>query len=101
MGVFVPWRRDERKTLKDLARHALDVAKQKGASYADVRFVHTLTESIATKNGELGEVDRAEDLGFGVRAIANGAWGFASSSEITKESVAAVAAQAVAIAKAS
>jgi TldD protein len=87
--------------LKDLARHALDVAKEKGASYADVRFVHTLSESIATKNGELGEVDRSEDLGFGVRAIANGAWGFAASSELTKESVAAAAAQAVAIAKAS
>ncbi len=87
--------------MKDLARHALDVAKQKGASYADVRFVHTLAEGVATKNGELDSVDRSEDLGFGVRAIANGAWGFAASSELTKESVAATAAQAVAIAKAS
>ncbi len=87
--------------MKDLARHALDVAKQKGATYADARFVHTLTESINTKNGELGSVDRSEDLGFGVRAIANGAWGFAASSELTKEAVARTAAQAVAIAKAS
>jgi TldD protein len=87
--------------MKDLARHALDVAKEKGASYADARFVHTLTESVATKNGELGEVDRSEDLGFGVRAIANDAWGFAASSDLSKESVARAAAQAVAIARAS
>lgn len=87
--------------MKDLARHALDVAKQKGASYADARFVSSLTESIATKNGELDHVDRGEDMGYGIRAIANGAWGFAASSELTKEAVARTAAQAVAIAKAS
>ncbi len=87
--------------MKDLARHALDVAKEKGASYADVRFVHTVAESISTKNGELDSVERSEDLGFGVRAIANGAWGFAASSDLTKESVARTAARAVAIARAS
>lgn len=87
--------------MKELARHALDVAKQKGATYADCRVVHTLAESIATKNGEVGEVERNESLGFGVRVLADGAWGFSSSSELTKDEIARVAARAVQIAKAS
>src|SRR5579871_3029824 len=87
--------------MKDLARAALDAAKAKGASYADARAVHTLTETIATKNGELGEIERGEDLGIGVRVIANGAWGFAATSELGKDEIARTAARAVEIARAS
>ncbi|MBI3722671.1 TldD/PmbA family protein [bacterium] len=87
--------------MKDLARAALDTAKAKGATYADARVVHTLTETIATKNGEVGEIERGEELGIGVRVIANGAWGFAATSDLTKEEVARAASQAVLIAKAS
>jgi len=42
-----------------------------------------------------------EDSGFGVRAFYNGAWGFASSSVISKEEIQKVASLAVEIAKAS
>ena len=41
-----------------------------------------------------------EDFGFGVRVLVDGTWGFASSSAVTKDDIAAIARQAVGIAKA-
>ena len=41
-----------------------------------------------------------EDYGFGVRVIVDGTWGFASSSVVTKDEIARVAAQAAGIARA-
>lgn len=87
--------------MKDLAALALDTAKQKGATYADIRIIDIKSESINVKNGTVGSLNQGEDLGFGVRVIANGSWGFSSSSDLNKEEVQRVAAEAVAIAKAS
>src|SRR5580692_11789000 len=56
---------------------------------------------ISTKNGEVGTLLESESLGIGIRVIASGAWGFASTDRLTREGVQACAAEAVAIAKAS
>jgi TldD protein len=53
------------------------------------------------KNGRLDAVDRSDSFGFGVRAIADGAWGFAASQIVTAQEADRVAALAVEIAKAS
>ena len=53
------------------------------------------------KNGRLDAVDRSDSFGFGVRAIADGGWGFAASQIVTADEVDRVAALAVEIAKAS
>jgi len=53
------------------------------------------------KNGRLDAVDRSDSFGFGVRAIADGAWGFAASQIVTPQEADRVAALAVEIAKAS
>jgi len=53
------------------------------------------------KNGRLETADRADSFGFGVRAIAGGAWGFAASQVVTADEADRVAALAVEIAKAS
>lgn len=87
--------------MEKLASIAIDMALKKGATYADVRIVETRREDIAVRNGEITELDRSETLGFGVRVIAEGAWGFAASSKVSREELAAVAAQAVEVAKAS
>src|SRR5512136_1647930 len=91
--------------LKDLIERALNVAQLKGASYADVRLVRREDESIAVKNGIVEALGRGSDQGLGVRVIANGAWGFASSAACvgdtaTMAEVERVAALAVSIAKA-
>lgn len=89
------------EALKELAQLALDTATQQGAIYADIRIIHTGYETIKTRNGRIGSIDKSEDLGFGVRVIANGAWGFGCSAEVNKEEMERVSVQAVQVAKAS
>src|SRR5579864_7824831 len=87
--------------MRDLAALAIETAKRRGASYADVRVMDIRHRDISTKNGEVGTLAESESLGLGVRVIAGGAWGFSSTDRLTSESVQACAAEAVAIAKAS
>src|SRR4030081_2063879 len=85
----------------DLCTHSLDTSKIRGATYADVRVMHLRQRDLTTKNGEVGTLAQSESIGLGVRVLANGAWGFASTDQLFREGVAACAARAVAIAKAS
>src|SRR5438094_7835627 len=85
----------------DLANLALDTAKLRGASYGDVRAMHLRQRDLTTKNGAVGTLAQSESIGIGIRVLARGAWGFASTDRLTREGVAACAAQAVSIAKAS
>src|SRR5579864_9355112 len=85
----------------DLATSCLDTAKLRGAKYADVRVMHLRQRDLTTKNGQVGTLAESESIGLGVRVLASGGWGFASTDKLTREGVSACAAQAVAIAKAS
>ncbi len=85
----------------DWANLALETALARHASYADVRVMDTRQRDLTTKNGQVGTVSESESRGIGIRVIADGAWGFASTDRLTKEGVQACAAEAVAIAKAS
>ncbi len=87
--------------MRELTDRALGVARAKGATYADIRIVRRETQNIEMKNGIVENVSLADTYGFGVRVIADGAWGFASSSRLEKSEIDRVAALAVAIAKAS
>src|SRR5260370_16831305 len=85
----------------DLCTHSLTISKIRGASYADVRVMHLRQRDLTTKNGQVGTLAQSESIGIGIRVVANGAWGFASTDRLTRDGVAACAAQAVSIAKAS
>src|SRR6266852_811746 len=85
----------------DLCTNAIDTAKLRGASYGDVRVMHLRQRDLTTKNGQVGTLSQSESIGLGIRVLANGAWGFASTDRLTREDVATCAAQAVSIAKAS
>jgi TldD protein len=87
--------------MKDLALLAVDVARSSGASYGDIRIIETGVENISTKNGKVGSYEAIEDIGFGVRVIASGSWGFASSDDLSRESIQATVRQAVKTALAS
>ncbi|MCX6099393.1 MAG: TldD/PmbA family protein, partial [Candidatus Bipolaricaulota bacterium] len=87
--------------MRDYTDRALDVARAKGASYADIRIVRRETQNIEVKDGIVQDLTLAETCGFGVRVVANGAWGFASSNRLEKPEIDRVAMLAVAIAKAS
>lgn len=87
--------------MKDLTDRALDTATGLGATYADIRIVRRLEESIAVKTGRVEAASSAESEGFGVRVIVDGAWGFASSHRLEPAELDRVAADAVRIARAS
>jgi TldD protein len=79
----------EEHDMKDLALNALDRAVRRGATYADVRAVERRTEDLAVKNGQADRCIVADSAGIGVRVLAGGAWGFASTSNLDGEAVAA------------
>jgi TldD protein len=85
----------------DIASWALNMAALRGAGYADVRIGDDRQRALSTKNGKLGSASDMESLGIGVRIIADGAWGFAASEDLSRGAVEATAARAVQIAKAS
>jgi TldD protein len=85
--------------LRALADVALNEARAAGASYADIRIADYRTQSIATREDRVLTLEDAEDRGFGVRVIADGAWGFAASATIERDEIARVARRAVALAR--
>jgi TldD protein len=87
--------------MRDLTERALDTATQLGAEYADVRVVRSRSESIAIKSGRVEGVASGESEGFGLRVLVDGAWGFASSNELTSHEADRVAAEAIRIGRAS
>jgi len=84
-----------------IIEEALMVAKKFGVSYADVRVIDRTEEEISTKNGSVDGIKSSSSKGFGIRVIADGAWGFSSSFVLTDEEISRVAEEAVDIAKAS
>jgi TldD protein len=87
--------------MKELTDRALDLAQVQGATYADMRIVRRERQSIVVKNGVVQTLALNDDQGFGVRVIADGAWGFASSHDLSPAEVDRVTALAVQTAKAS
>ncbi len=87
--------------MRDLARRALDTAHRRGAGYADVRVVRQQAESVTVRLQNVEALTFDESLGFGVRVLVDGYWGFASSHRMTMEEADRVAAEAVRIARAS
>jgi TldD protein len=87
--------------MKELAAWALNIASQRGATYADVRVVEDRSRALATKNGKIGNASDSRSVGFNIRVLIDGAWGFASSRECDQSSVESTAGRAVDIAKAS
>ncbi len=87
--------------MKQILGWALNAAAQPGVSYVDARIVDNRSRSLATKNGKVSHASDAESLGIGMRVLADGAWGFAASDDLSRAAIESAAARAFAIAKAS
>jgi TldD protein len=92
-----------------LASFALERAKAAGASYADIRINRYRSQAITFraqadrmtgKELEVPFVSDSESFGFGLRVLADGAWGFSASHDVTQDAIARAAGEAVAIARA-
>ncbi|MBL0747940.1 TldD/PmbA family protein [Nocardioides baculatus] len=78
---------------------ALARAQELGASHADFRFERNRYQYLGARDGILQTASDAEDLGFAVRVVHDGAWGFASGVVLTDDEARRVAETAVAVAK--
>jgi TldD protein len=87
--------------MKEILADALDAATSEGAAYADVRAVETQTEALSVRGSLVEALDTSDSIGFGVRVLVDGAWGYASSARLDAEEAKTVAREAVAIARAS
>lgn len=86
---------------RHLGEVALARAQELGASHADFRFERVRYQELAVRDGALQGAADTEDLGFAVRVIHGGAWGFAAGVVLTVEEAVAVAERAVAVARVS
>src|SRR5581483_1024134 len=62
----------------DLLDEAVRRLRRAGASYADARHVSDEREQVAMRDGRVERLFRGSSEGVGVRAIVDGAWGFAA-----------------------
>jgi TldD protein len=83
---------------KKLADVALNAAVSKGASYVDVRIGRYLNQFLTTRENKVQNIANTESYGMGVRVIAKGCWGFASTDNLTADNIARTAELAVQVA---
>jgi len=84
---------------KRMADVALNTAKSMGATYTDARIGRYLNQYVFTREDKVQNVVNTESFGIGIRVIANGTWGFASTNNVTEDGIKNATMQAVAIAK--
>ena len=85
--------------LRALADAALARARALGAEHADFRLERVRSASWRLRDAKPAGSSDTTDLGYAVRVVHGGTWGFASGVDLTLDAAAKVASQAVAMAK--
>nr|BFD93933.1 TldD/PmbA family protein [Kitasatospora sp. Xyl93] len=85
--------------LRPLADAALTRARELGVSHADFRLERIRSASWRLRDARPAGTSDSVRLGFAVRVVLDGAWGFAAGVDLTPEAAARVAEQAVAVAR--
>lgn len=83
---------------RQLAEVALSRAAALGATHADFRFERVRYQHFSVRDAHLQGAEDVEDLGFAVRVINDGAWGFAAGVLLEPAEAMRVAEQAVQVA---
>ena len=87
--------------LQAMADAALSRARELGVQHADLRVERIRDEALSLRDARLDGTRDGEDVGFAVRVVHDGTWGFASDVVMSPEAAARVAEQAVEVAKVS
>jgi TldD protein len=87
--------------LHHLADAALSRARDLGAGHADLRVERVRTSAVQLRDARLASSGDDTDTGLAVRVLVDGVWGFAAATDLTPESAAQAAEQAVALARVS
>src|SRR3954468_10150850 len=90
----------EELPIRELLAAAIEAARSAGASFSDARIGRYRQNFVVTREKQIINVVDTDSIGIGIRALVNGAWGFAASQNLTMDGVAAAAREAAAIAKA-
>lgn len=77
------------------------LSKVPKVTYADVRIVDQESENIATKDGVVEALESSHSLGYNVRVLHDGVWGFAASDDFSQKGIDTTIQKALSIAKAS
>jgi len=81
-------------------KYSVARASDLGAQYADARFQDLRQTLIIAENGSLRTYESDRSTGIGIRVLAGGAWGLASSTLLEKRNLRQMASEAVRLAKA-
>ncbi len=87
--------------LDSVSDSAISTGRSAGASHVDVRIERTRTGLLSLRDAKPETQTDETNFGIGVRVIVNGAWGFASSPDVSVDSAKKLALTAVAMAKTS
>jgi TldD protein len=85
--------------LRVLADAALQRARDLGADLAEFRLERIRSQDLSLRDARLEGSRDGEDVGFSVRVLHHGTWGFASGVDLTPDDAVKVAEQAVDLAK--
>lgn len=84
---------------RDDIEEALSTAREHGARFADIRLESSDGTSISAKDG-ITKINSSNELGAGIRAFLEGAWGFAYTTQVDRRGMTDCAERAVSLAKA-
>jgi len=87
--------------LREVADAALQAARDAGASHADVRVERLRGQDLRLRDGRLEALSDDVTVGFAVRVVHEGTWGFASAVDLGVDEAVRVARQAVDVARTS
>jgi TldD protein len=87
--------------LRRLADAALQRARDFGVEHADFRVERLRSQGLELRDGLLQGAHDGVDVGFAVRVIVDGTWGFASTVELTTEAAVRATEEAVRVAQVS
>src|SRR3974377_1426381 len=84
---------------RDDIEEALSRARERGSQFADIRLEGSEGTLISAKDGRT-KINSSNELGAGIRAFLDGAWGFAYTTQVDRNGLIDCAERAVSLAKA-
>jgi len=87
--------------VKEKLKECVHWLRGKGVNYADCRYVRRERELLKVSDGNVDGMSRTREVGVGIRVVAEGAWGFAATANLTAAEIKKTATLALKIAKAS
>ncbi|HEX6232021.1 MAG TPA: TldD/PmbA family protein [Jiangellaceae bacterium] len=85
--------------MRALADAALQRARELGVDRAEFRLERIRSQGLSLRDGSVDGSHDGEDVGFSVRVVRDGTWGFAAAVDLTPDEAARTAEQAVEVAK--